>query len=203
MPSLFCKAAVVFQLEKGVFLTVAVALSLHKLITLGSLPPCLRFNPNSLLSASSMTSNDRGGCGAASSCTVELLHGHLLNFSLIKNINTIPMCRYHSWQRPLLSRGIRNMKYPHLPAEIFDSCHPVRKIAGAGTDFWILYSLARFSGRRNVRLSSVIAAVINHLFCTWEALIMPCCSKGCCRARGDRWLPSTSCGAGKVESRAG
>ena len=155
-----------FQLEKGVFLSVAVMLSLHILTTPGSLPPCLRFNPNSLLSASSKTSDDKGGCGAASSCAVELLHGHLLNFRLIKNINAIPTCRYHSWQWPLLSRGIRNTKYPHLAAEIFNSRHSVHKIAGAGTDFRILYSLARFSGRRSLRLSSVIAAVINHLFCT-------------------------------------
>lgn len=194
---------VVFQLEKGVFLSVAVTLSLLILTTPGSLPPCLRFNLNSLLSASSKTSDDKGGCGAASSCAVELLHGHLLNFSLIKNINPIPMCHYHSWQWPLLSRGIRNMKHPHLAAEIFKSCHPDHKIAGAGTDFWILYSLAKFSGRRNLRLSSVIAAVINHLFCTWETLAPPCCSKGCCRARGDRWLPSTSYRTGQAQNRAG
>lgn len=192
-----------FQLEKGVFLLVAVTLSLHILTALGNLPPCLRFNPNSLLSASSKTSNDKGGGGAASSCAVELLHGHLLNFSLIKNINPIPMCHCHSWQWPLLSRGIGNMKHPHLASEIFNSCHPVHKIPGAGTDFQILYFLASFSGRRNLRLSNVIAAVINHLFCAWETLIMPCCSKGCCRACGDRWFPCTSYRTGKAENRAG
>lgn len=154
--------------RKGFFLLVAVMLSLHILIPPGSLPACRRFNPNSLFSASSKTSDDRVGCGAASSCAVELLRGHLPNFRLIKTINPLPMCHYHSWQWRLLSRGIRDTKYPHLAEEIFNSCHPVPKIAGAGTDFWILYPLGRFSGRRNLRLSSVIAAVINHLFCTWE-----------------------------------
>lgn len=170
-----------------VFLLVALMLSLHILTPPGNLPACCTFNPNSLLSASSKTSNDWGGCGAASSCAVELLHGCLPNFRLIKTINPLPVSHYHSWQWPLLSRGIRNMKYMHLAEEIFNSCHPVPKTAGAGTDFWILCRLARFSGRRNLRLSSVIAAVINHLFCTCETLTMPCCSKGCHSAHGDRW----------------
>jgi len=69
---------------------------------------------------------------------MELLYGHLLNFILIKHINPIPMCHYHSWQQPLLIRGIRNMKYPLLAAEIFNSCYAVLKTAGTGTNFWVL-----------------------------------------------------------------
>lgn len=67
-------------------------------------------------------------------------------------------------------QGCQEHEIPTSAAEIFNSCHPVHKIAGAGTDFWILYSLARFSGRINLKPSSAIAAVRNHLFCTWETL---------------------------------
>lgn len=62
-----------------------------------------------------------------SSCMVELLRSHLLCFSLIKNINPIAVYHCQSWQRLLFSRGSRNMKYPHLAAEIFSACHlPVK-----------------------------------------------------------------------------
>lgn len=68
---------------------------------------------------------------------MESLCSHLLSFGLIKNIDPIPMCHYHSWQRALLGRGIRNTKYPHPAAEIFKSSYPDLKIAGSGTDFQI------------------------------------------------------------------
>lgn len=89
--------SLVFCWEKMFFLSAAVTL-LHILTTPGKLPPCLMCNLNSLLSAPCNTSDDRGVCHAMSSCAAELLHGHLLNSSLIKNTN--PMCLFHSQQWP-------------------------------------------------------------------------------------------------------